>query len=63
VDLVGACIMGQDQHWELLPAQAAFSARVGSIIQGFQAFPSFPAVSFLSHLRFYFIICSSEVAG
>jgi replication factor C subunit 1 len=63
VDLVGACIMGQDQHWELLPAQAAFSARVGSIIQGFQAFPSFPAVSFLSYLRFYFIICSSEVAG
>jgi replication factor C subunit 1 len=45
VDLAGACIMGQDQHWELLPAQAAFSARVGSIIQGFQAFPSFPAVS------------------
>jgi replication factor C subunit 1 len=29
-------------HWELLPAQAAFSCRVGSIIKGFQAFPQFP---------------------
>lgn len=32
-------------HWELLPAQAAFSLRVGSIISGFQAFPAFPQAS------------------
>jgi hypothetical protein len=29
MDLVGKSIMGQDPHWELLPAQAAFSCRVG----------------------------------
>ena len=81
MDLVGRAIMGNDQHWELLPAQSARSGRptpslpcppspsirlmithslslslclcvrslcsavrVGSLIQGFQAFPSFPAV-------------------
>lgn len=48
VDLIGSRIMGQDQHWELLPAQAAFCCKVGSVVQGFQAFPSFPAVG-LSH--------------
>lgn len=41
--LAGSSIMGQDQHWELLPVQAAFSVRVGSIVNGFQPFPTFPA--------------------
>jgi len=42
MDIVGPGRMGQDMHWDLLPVQAAFSVRVGSLIQGFQAFPSFP---------------------
>jgi hypothetical protein len=43
IDMIGSKIRGQDQHWELLPAQAAFSVKVGCHIQGFQPFPSFPA--------------------
>jgi replication factor C subunit 1 len=43
MELAGASIMGQDQHWELLPVQAAMSVRAGSIVHGFQAFPSFPS--------------------
>lgn len=34
VDLAAAGLRGDDQHWELLPTQAAFSVRVGSIVQG-----------------------------
>jgi hypothetical protein len=30
---IGKSIMGQDPHWELLPAQAAFACRVGSVIK------------------------------
>ncbi len=43
LDMVGSKIRGLDQHWELLPTQAAFSVKVGFHVQGFQAFPSFPA--------------------
>lgn len=42
-DLAGAAIMGQNQHWELLPTQAVFCVRAGSCVQGYQGFPSFPA--------------------
>ena len=41
-ELAGSRIMGQDQHWELLPAQAGMCLRVGANVQGFQAFPTFP---------------------
>jgi replication factor C subunit 1 len=43
LDMIGSMIRGQDQHWELLPAQAVLSLKVGHKITGFQAFPSFPA--------------------
>eukprot|EP00981_Chlorochromonas_danica_P000348 scaffold90_cov163-Ochromonas_danica.AAC.3 len=43
VDLIGSKIRGQDQHWELLPCQAASCLAVGNPIAGFQAFPTFPA--------------------
>jgi replication factor C subunit 1 len=43
MELAGSSVMGQDQHWELLPTQAMLSVRVGSIIQGFAGFPSFPS--------------------
>jgi len=42
MDIIGAALRGQDQHWELLPTQAVFSMQVGNFIQGFQAFPAFP---------------------
>jgi replication factor C subunit 1 len=42
MELLGAQVRGNDQHWELLPAQAALSMRVGSIVQGYQNFPTFP---------------------
>lgn len=42
MDLVGSSVMGADQHWELLPAQAAMAVRAGSIVHGFQSFPTFP---------------------
>lgn len=42
-ELAGSSIMGQNQHWELLPTQAALCLRAGSKVNGFQAFPSFPA--------------------
>jgi replication factor C subunit 1 len=42
MDIVGPGRMGSDMHWDLLPVQAAFSVRVGSLLQGFQAFPAFP---------------------
>ncbi len=45
MDLIGSNIMGVDNHWELLPSQAAMCMRVGSVVQGFQGFPTFPAVS------------------
>jgi replication factor C subunit 1 len=45
IDLLAAGVRGDDQHWELLPAQAGLSVRAGSIVNGFQAFPTFPAVS------------------
>lgn len=34
--------MGADQHWELLPVQAAMAVRVGHKVRGFQSFPTFP---------------------
>jgi replication factor C subunit 1 len=43
MELIGASLMGNDQHWELLPAQGAFAVRTGSIVDGFQAFPAFPS--------------------
>jgi replication factor C subunit 1 len=43
MDVIGGMIRGQDQHWELLPAQAVFASKVGYHIQGFQAFPAFPS--------------------
>ena len=43
MELAGASLRGQDQHWELLPAQAMLTVRVGSIVQGFLGFPTFPA--------------------
>jgi replication factor C subunit 1 len=43
MELAGASLRGQDQHWELLPTQGMLSIRVGSIINGFQAFPNFPS--------------------
>jgi replication factor C subunit 1 len=43
MDLAGSSIRDDDLHWELLPAQAAMSLRVGTTIEGFQGFPSFPA--------------------
>ena len=43
MELAGSGVMGQDQHWELLPTQAMLSVRVGSIIQGFAGFPNFPS--------------------
>jgi len=42
MELLGAQVRGNDQHWELLPSQAALSLRVGSIVQGYQSFPTFP---------------------
>ena len=42
MELVGSSLMGADQHWELLPAQAVFTCRVGALCNGFQAFPTFP---------------------
>jgi hypothetical protein len=44
MELLGAGVFGADSHWELLPAQAAMCVRVGSFVQGFQGFPTFPAV-------------------
>lgn len=43
MELAEAGIRGMDQHWELLPACAGFTLRVGSIIQGAQGFPEFSA--------------------
>ena len=43
MELAGATIMGVDQHWELLPIQAAFATKVGSYTKGWMAFPQFPA--------------------
>ena len=40
LELMGAKVMGADMHWELLPAQAASSLRVGSIVRGFQPYPA-----------------------
>jgi hypothetical protein len=45
MDLLGSALRGNDMHWELLPAQAAATLRVGSMVQGFQGFPTFPQVS------------------
>ena len=42
MELVGAGVRGQDQHWELLPAMAAMSVRAGVCINGYLGFPSFP---------------------
>jgi replication factor C subunit 1 len=42
MELAGASIMGADQHWELLPTTAAFACRVGTMIDGFMGFPTFP---------------------
>ena len=42
MDLVGNQIMGIDQHWELLPPTAMLACRVGSLVEGFQGFPTFP---------------------
>lgn len=43
MELASATIRGGDMHWDLLPIQAATAVRVGHIVQGFQAFPTFPA--------------------
>ena len=43
MELAEAGIRGMDQHWELLPVCAAFTLRVGSLIQGYQGFPDFSA--------------------
>lgn len=43
MEMAGSSIRGQDQHWELLPTQAAMCLAVGSHIRGFQGFPTFPA--------------------
>ena len=58
MELAGSSLMGNDQHWELLPTQACLSLRVGSFVSGFQAFPAFPAVS-LKNLSKYSYIFSS----
>jgi len=42
-DLAAAAIRGQNMHWELLTTQAMFCVRAGACVQGFQAFPTFPA--------------------
>jgi replication factor C subunit 1 len=42
MDLIGSMIMGADQHWELLPSQAAVCIHAGHLVQGFQPFPAFP---------------------
>ena len=42
MEIVGSKILGADQHWELLPAQAVMAVRVGALCNGFQAFPAFP---------------------
>jgi replication factor C subunit 1 len=42
-DLAAAAIRGQDMHWELLTTQAVMCVRAGAGVQGFQAFPTFPA--------------------
>jgi hypothetical protein len=49
-------IIGQDQHWELLPTAAAMCVTVGHHVRGFQPFPNFPAVSSL-----YIIIYSTLI--
>lgn len=41
-ELVGKMIMGGDQHWELLPTQAALNVRVGHIARGGIGMPGFP---------------------
>ena len=43
LDMVGAAIRGQDMSWSLLPNQAMMAVRTGFYVQGFQAFPTFPA--------------------
>ena len=43
IDLAAAAIRGQNMHWELLTTQAVFTVRAGAFVQGFQAFPGFPA--------------------
>ena len=42
MDLIGSAVMGADQHWELLPAQAAMAVGVGAKVHGFQSYPTFP---------------------
>lgn len=42
MEIIGSKIMGGDQHWELLPAQAVMAVRVGALCSGWQAFPAFP---------------------
>lgn len=42
-DLAASAIRGQNMHWELLTTQAVFCVRAGAFVQGFQAFPGFPA--------------------
>lgn len=42
MDLIGAAVMGADQHWELLPAQAAAAVNAGARVRGFQSYPTFP---------------------
>eukprot|EP01040_Poterioochromonas_malhamensis_P013676 gene13676-15073_t len=43
LDLIESKIRGFEQHWELLPSQAALSVKVGFQVQGSQPFPFFPA--------------------
>ena len=42
MELVGAGVRGQDQHWELLPAMAAMGVHAGFFINGYLGFPAFP---------------------
>ena len=34
MELAGSAIRGDDMHWELLPAQAALSVKIGNLVQG-----------------------------
>lgn len=43
MELAGSSIMGENQHWELLPVQAGMCVRAGSYVRGFQPMPSFPS--------------------
>jgi replication factor C subunit 1 len=43
MNLAETGIRGSDMHWELLPIMSAFAVKAGSVVRGFQPFPTFPA--------------------